>query len=34
MAPDLKSQLIGKVVDAGKEKRQEEKGTTEDQMVG
>ena len=29
-----KSQLIGKDPDAGKERRQEEKGTTEDQMIG
>ena len=32
--PDGKSQLIGKDPDAGKERRQEEKGTTEDEMVG
>ena len=32
--PDGKSQLIGKDPDAGKERRQEEKGTTEDKMVG
>ena len=32
--PDAKSQLIGKDPDAGKEGRQEEKGTTEDEMVG
>ena len=30
--PDAKSQLTGK--DAGKDRRQEEKGTTEDKMVG
>ena len=30
---DAKSQLIGKDPDAGKEWRQEEKGTTEDEMV-
>ena len=30
----LKSQLIGKVPDAGKDGRQKEKGTTEDKMVG
>ena len=28
------SQLIGKDPDAGKDLRQEEKGTTEDEMVG
>ena len=32
--PDLKSQFPGKDPDAGKERRQEEKGTTEDEMVG
>ena len=32
--PDAKSQLIGKGPDAGKYWRQEEKGTTEDEMVG
>ena len=32
--PDAKSWLIGKVPDAGKGWRQEEKGTTEDEMVG
>ena len=32
--PDMKSQLIGKVPDAGKHRRQKEKGTTEDKMVG
>ena len=32
--PDVKSQLIGKEPDAGKDKRQEEKGKTEDKMVG
>ena len=32
--PDAKSQLIGKDPDAGKNRRQEEKGTTEDEMVG
>ena len=31
---DAKSQLIGKDPDAGKDWRQEEKGTTEDEMVG
>ena len=29
----MKSQLIGKDSDAGKDRRQEEKGTTEDEMV-
>ena len=32
--PDAKSQLIGKDPDAGKDWRQEEKGMTEDEMVG
>ena len=32
--PDVKSWLIGKDSDAGKDWRQEEKGTTEDEMVG
>ena len=32
--PDVKNQLIGKDCDAGKDWRQEEKGTTEDEMVG
>ena len=32
--PDLKSQLIGKDLDAGKDWRQEEKGITEDKMIG
>ena len=32
--PDTKSQLIRKDPDAGKDRRQEEKGTTEDEMVG
>ena len=32
--PDAKSQLIRKDPDTGKEWRQEEKGTTEDKMVG
>ena len=31
---DAKSQLKGKVPDAGKDRWQEEKGTTEDEMVG
>ena len=33
-APDAKSWLIEKDPDAGKDKKQEEKGTTEDEMVG
>ena len=32
--PDEKNWLIGKDPDAGKDRRQEEKGTTEDEMVG
>ena len=32
--PDVKKWLIGKDLDAGKDWRQEEKGTTEDKMVG
>ena len=32
--PDVKSQLSGKDPDAGKDGGQEEKGTTEDEMVG
>ena len=32
--PDAKSWLIGKGPDAGKDWRQEEKGTTEDELVG
>ena len=32
--PDGKSQLIGKDPDAGKGWKQEEKGTTDDKMVG
>ena len=32
--PDAKNQLIRKNPDAGKDWRQEEKGTTEDEMVG
>ena len=31
--PDEKSQLIGKDVDAGKDLRQEEKGTGEDEIT-
>ena len=32
--PDVKNWLIGEVPDAGKDWRQEEKGTTENEMVG
>ena len=32
--PDAKSRLTGKDSDAGKDRRQEEKGTTEDEMAG
>jgi len=32
--PDVKSQLIGKDSDAGKDRGQKEKGVTEDEMVG
>ena len=32
--PDVKSRLTGKDPDAGKDGRQEEKGMTEDEMVG
>ena len=32
--PDVKSWLIGKVLDAGRHWRQEEKGTMEDEVVG
>ena len=32
--PDAKSRLTRKDPDAGKDRRQEEKGTTEDEMVG
>ena len=31
--PDVKSQLIGKDADAGKDRKQEEKRATEDEMV-
>ena len=31
--PDVKSQLIGKDPDAGKDWKQKEKGATEDEMV-
>ena len=34
LPPDVKSWLIRKDPDAGKDWRQEEKGTTEDEMVG
>ena len=34
MPPDVKGQLIGKDPDAGKDLRQEQKGATEDEMVG
>ena len=33
-APDMKSQLIGKDPDTGKDWKQEESGVTEDEMVG
>ena len=33
-SPDTKSQLIGKDPDAGKDRGQEEKGVTKDEMVG
>ena len=33
-SPDAKSRLIGKDLDAGKDWRQEDKGTIEDEMVG
>ena len=33
-APDVKNRLVGKDSDAGKDWRQEEKGTTKDEMVG
>ena len=32
--PDAKSRLTGKDPNSGKDRRQEEKGTTEDEMVG
>ena len=32
--PDAKSRLIGNDSDAGKDQRQKEKGTTEDEMAG
>ena len=31
---DVNNRLIGKDPDAGKDRRREEKGTTEDEMVG
>ena len=34
LSPDVKNWLIGKDPDAGKDWRQEEKGTTEDEMIG
>ena len=34
MPPDAKNWLIGKDPDAGQDWRQEEKGTTEDEMIG
>ena len=33
-SPDAKRQLIGRDPDAGKDCEQEEKGVTEDEMVG
>ena len=33
-SPDVKGQLIAKDPDAGKDGRQEEKGETEDEMIG
>ena len=33
-SPDVKNWLIWKDPDAGKDRRQEEKGTTEDEMIG
>ena len=33
MPPDAKSQLAGKDPDAGRDRRQEEKGTAEDEML-
>ena len=33
-APHVKSSLVGKDPDAGKDGRQEERGTLEDEMVG
>ena len=34
LSPDVKNWLIWKDPDAGKDWRQEQKGTTEDEMVG
>ena len=34
LSPDVKSQLIGEDPDVGKDQGQEQKGTTEDEMVG
>ena len=33
IGPDVKRQLAGKDPDAGKDQRQKEKGTTEDEMT-
>ena len=33
-SPDVKSRLIGKDPDAGKDRGQEEKGVTEDEILG
>ena len=33
-SPDVKNRLPGKDPDAGKDGRHEEKGTTEDEMIG
>ena len=33
-SPDVKNSVIGKDPDAGKDLRREEKGATEDEMVG
>ena len=33
-SPDVKSRLIKKDPDSGKDRRQEEKGTIEDEMIG
>ena len=34
LATDVKNRIIGKYLHAGKDRRQEEKGMTEDEMVG
>ena len=34
LAPNAKSRFLGKDPDAGKDQRQEEKGITEDEMIG